>query len=489
MPARDSNCPPYICTRFNMVNIKKIRWIPVLMIFSQILLTGFVVYWLMSQFRDEKDLVHEELSRYYQESRNQVIDSLVFNRVVEPALKDSVTVVLSTSNISDTFNYQPNRPLSTTKKVSGFGFINAKQDMLIRSVKLFIKHDSTGRERERMGEPMFEGFPGILDSCLFQQFYKQKTDLKNIGISLTWIPDSIFRLVKKPGDRMVISSTLPERLPAVRISNVFPYLLTRMSPQILFALILLILTGSAFYYTNRSLNRQILLNSLRNDFVSNITHELKTPVSTVKVALEALRTFDKAKNPEVMKDYLDMAGQELNRLDQLITQVLDQSLIGEQQQVIKMTETELGPLIDVTVKSLEPRIAAQNASLRFDGGEIKTMARVDPLHFQGILTNLIDNSLKYGVDSPEISIRLFQDKNSACVEVSDNGPGIPSEYLNRVFDRFFRVPKGDTHNIKGYGLGLSFAAEVMKQHQGSISVKNINPAGCAYTLRFPLKEK
>ena len=112
---------------------------------------------------------------------------------------------------------------------------------------------------------------------------------------------------------------------------------------------------------------------------------------------------------------------------------------------------------------------------------------VDPLHFQGVLINLIDNSLKYGPENPEILIRLWQDNGSAYIEVSDNGSGIPKEYIGRIFDKFFRVPTGDTHNIKGYGLGLSFAALVMKQHQGSISVKNLDQGGCSFTLRFPLK--
>jgi signal transduction histidine kinase len=210
-------------------------------------------------------------------------------------------------------------------------------------------------------------------------------------------------------------------------------------------------------------------------------------VSTVKVALEALKTFDKVSNPAKTREYLDMAGQEMNRLDQLISKVLDQSMIGEQNQVIQLQMTNISALTGQVVLTLQPRLTARNAIIRIEDTVELDEILLDPLHYQGVITNLIDNSLKYGPENPEILIRLWQEKGSAMVEVSDNGPGIPKEYLSRVFDKFFRVPSGDTHNIKGYGLGLSFAALVMKEHGGSISVRNIEPAGCAFTMKFPIQ--
>jgi signal transduction histidine kinase len=183
-----------------------------------------------------------------------------------------------------------------------------------------------------------------------------------------------------------------------------------------------------------------------------------------------------------------MAGQEMNRLDQLISKVLDQSLIGEQKQVIQPRLSDLNHLIKNVLLSLQPRLNSRNATVRFDSSEIQESVMVDPLHFEGVLINLIDNSLKYGPENPEIEIRLWQGNGSTFIEVSDNGSGIPKEYISRVFDKFFRVPTGDTHNIKGYGLGLSFAALVMKQHQGTITVRNNELAGCTFTLRFPLKK-
>lgn len=462
------------------------------MVLSQVMLAGFVAYWLNSQYRDEKDILRDDLSRIYDESLNQVMDSVVFSRVVEPALNDSVTITVMSAGNSDTAvtcfpkavkasayiqqNGLPHQPSAA------FAFSGNKQDMLIRSVKLIISHDGdslVGKNSIR------NAFPLALDSVLFKKFFAGKIGEKDIGISMQWHPDSITQATHVHQSGLYFSSMLPSQLPGVLIKNEGPYLIRRMSAQILFALILLLLTGSAFFFTYRSLKRQVMLNSLRNDFVSNITHELRTPVSTVKVALEALKTFDKVNNPAVTRDYLDMAGQEMDRLDQLISKVLDQSLIGEQKQVIQAQPGNLKDLIDQVLLTLQPRLASRNATVTFEPSEISGLTPVDPLHFQGVLINLIDNSLKYGPEIPHIVIRLWQDTESACIEVCDNGPGIPKEYLGRVFDKFFRVPTGDTHNIKGYGLGLSFAALVMKQHRGSISVKNLERGGCSFTLMFP----
>ncbi len=492
-----------------MDNLKKIKWIPILMVFSQLMLTGFVAYWLRSQFKDEKDLLRNDVSRLYDESLNQVMDSVVFSRVVEPALNDSVTITLLSDIKKDTlvnclpkvvtgstyFSSMGSKENTVVKiavpdSMAGkehhhagtFAFVTGRQDMLIRSVKLIInqKGDSVLSKSSMPGV-----FPLTLDSLLFKKVFTGKISEKNLGISMIWYPDSLNKKVHKLKSALYFSRMVDGQLPGVLVRNEAPYLVRRMSPQILFGLILLILTGSAFYFTNRSLNRQMMLNSLRNDFVSNITHELRTPVSTVKVALEALKTFDKVNNPAITLDYLDMATQEMNRLDQLIGKVLDQSLIGEQNHLIQPLPSDLKVLIDKTLATLEPRLTSRNASISFDSASPVDPIMVDPLYFQGVLINLIDNSLKYGNEAPEITISLMQNKSSVVVQVSDNGPGIPKEYLGKVFDKFFRVPTGDTHNIKGYGLGLSFAALVMNQHHGSISVKNSDSGGCQFTLTFP----
>jgi signal transduction histidine kinase len=479
--------PIYLYLNYKMVTVKKIRWIPFLMIVSQAMLTAFVGYWLTSQYQDEKKLMQEELTRIYHEAQSQVIDSLLFARVVAPALNDSVTVTMMTT--IDTTPMRSGHADFQDQPSAAYVVAEKKQDLLIRSVKLIINHSGDSVARDHSFPGMLPGYP---DTAMLRKVYAEKVGQKKPGIKITWNPGS--------GDEVNIIATNDTTRPRIQftrfsdgpitgleIGNDAPYLIRQISPQILFALILLLLTGSAFYFTNRSLKRQILLNSLRDDFVSNITHELKTPVSTVKVAIEALKTFDKVKDPAITREYLDMAGQEMNRLDQLISKVLDQSIIGEQNRVIQPQLSSIKDLTEMVLLTLQPRLISRGATIHLDSPDSMEPVMVDPLHFQGVLNNLIDNSLKYGPENPSILIRIWESQNSVFIEVSDNGPGIPKVYLGRVFDKFFRVPSGNTHNIKGYGLGLSFAALVMMQHEGAISVKNNDQGGCVFTLRFPAK--
>jgi signal transduction histidine kinase len=258
--------------------------------------------------------------------------------------------------------------------------------------------------------------------------------------------------------------------------------------QIMFALVLLISTGAAFFFTYRNLRKQEALNTLRNDFINNISHELKTPVSTVSVALEALKTFDRKNDPSKSDEYLDIAFSEMKRLDQLISQILNTSILEDNAGYLKPEEADLISLTKDVLNSMQVRFDQKKAKIEFIASADKIILKLDKLHIQGVLINILDNSLKYCRDNPEIRVTLEQGKSSEYLRISDNGPGIPKEYLSKVFDKFFRVPKGDIHNIKGYGLGLSFADLVMKNHSGSISVMNKKEGGCEFTLIFRREE-
>ncbi|MGZ4116546.1 MAG: sensor histidine kinase, partial [Bacteroidia bacterium] len=264
------------------------------------------------------------------------------------------------------------------------------------------------------------------------------------------------------------------------------YLIKKIFPEIAFAFILILLTGFAFGISFHSMKKQSRLNILKDNFINNVSHELKTPVSTIKVAIEALQNFNALENPKITAEYLEMARLETERLEQLIDHILNTSVLESGKEIMHFEKTDLNELIQDTLTSLKWKFEKQSAQIKFHQAKYPVILNIDKLHIQGVLINLIDNSLKYNSGIPEISISTFSSNNFFKITIEDNGPGIPEEYIDKVFDRFFRVPHGDTHNVKGYGLGLTYAAQVMQQHKGTIEVKNREPKGCIFTLSFPI---
>ena len=145
---------------------------------------------------------------------------------------------------------------------------------------------------------------------------------------------------------------------------------------------------------------------------------------------------------------------------------------------------DLQKLVQEVLQTMQLRLQQHNATASFTTEGTDFRIPIDKLHMQGVLVNLIDNSLKYGVAPVHINVALAAENGAVRLSFTDNGPGIPEEYKEKVFEKFFRVPTGNRHNAKGYGLGLSYAAQVMRQHNGNINVNNVAGGGCVFTLTF-----
>jgi len=190
-----------------------------------------------------------------------------------------------------------------------------------------------------------------------------------------------------------------------------------------------------------------------------------------------LLDFDMKKDPKLTQEYLEMAHSEMNRLDLLVNQVLNNSAMEDGNKFIFPENIDLTNLVNEVLHSMQPRFDKQKAEINFQTNDEDIFVKADKLHIHGVLVNLIDNSLKYTLKKPKISIAITQNEKETKLTISDNGLGIPDEYIHKVFDKFFRVPTGDKHNVKGYGLGLNYAALVMQHHGGKISVENLDNGG------------
>ena len=501
---------------------KKISTIRLMMIISQLLLVIFMSYWLFNQFANQKNLLHEELERGLLKAEQQMIDSILAANLIDPILKDTnnfsvymIDQVKMDSTMPENFKFEHDSAPKImmqfsadtdatgsyskhSKKIKKFGVsvfdsipdstsitIHTQQDsdnpILLQSVKLFI--NSVGKFTSNEGS-ISSFYCSNIDTLLLKKLFNDFLKNNNWRFSLEWISLNNQKPINKLSFGILIYSSLFDDSYGVKIKNYQTYILKSISPQIIFALLLLLITAIAFRMAYISLKNQRKLIIIKNDFISNISHELKTPVSTVKVALEALLDFDMKKDPKLTKEYLEMAHSEMNRLDLLVNQVLNNSALEDGKKFIFPEIINLKTLVDEVLRSMQSRFDQQGAEINFQSDNDVINVEGDKLHLHGVLVNLIDNSLKYSHEKPKISIYLTQNINTTMLTISDNGIGIPDEYLNKVFDKFFRVPNGDKHNVKGYGLGLNYASLVMQQHGGKISVENLDEGGCRFTLSF-----
>ena len=231
-----------------------------------------------------------------------------------------------------------------------------------------------------------------------------------------------------------------------------------------------ILSGTiifSLFYLLHIIKKQKQLSEIKNDFISNITHELKTPIATVTSAVEGMQHFNKDNNPEKNQKYLEVSAQQLDKLKILVEKILETSTMESKDLVLEKESVDLIPLIKNTIE--KHKLNTQK-SIQFESNLNKFMYDTDVFHFENALSNLIENAIKYGGN--EINVRFLENANQTLLFVSDNGNGIPKEHQKMIFDKFYRVPNKNKHSVKGYGIGLYYTKNIIEKHNGTIELKS-----------------
>ncbi|GHV48412.1 sensor protein RprX [Bacteroidia bacterium] len=241
-------------------------------------------------------------------------------------------------------------------------------------------------------------------------------------------------------------------------------------PSVIFSMILLI----TFIFTLYIVFRQKRLSEMKNDFVNNMTHELKTPVSTISLAVQMLKDSDITKSPEVFKHISGVINDETKRLGFLVEKVLQMSLFERQKASLKLKEIDANDMIASIANTFALKVEKYGGVLDIDLQAEKSSLYADETHITNVLFNLMDNAVKYRQqDVPlKLMVRTWNEGGKLLIAVEDNGIGIKKEYLKKVFDRFFRVPTGNVHDAKGYGLGLAYVRKMVEDHNGTIRAEN-----------------
>lgn len=384
---------------------------------------------------------------------------------------------------------------------------NAQLEHYIDSAKAFReKREKQFDELQEMYDLMDEkydfygGYWGIsnygLDSGYYDSMivstvnprFKEQFQTEYEGAQTSLYPMANF------GDTLGLGGLIVARLYTGATENHYAFLvgnhktiiIKRLIPQIAFSLVVFISTGLAFMLMIMSVRRLREFSAMKNDFVSNMTHELKTPIATVAVALEALTNFNAMKDTARSEEYIDISKKELNRLSILVDKVLKMTMFDEKEPELVMEPLNLKQLsADITesMKLLFEK-AKGNYALTFDGDNFNIQG--DKVHITNVIYNLIENALKYSPTKPMVKISVVEKKDSVVLNVSDNGVGIEADQQSKIFDKFYRVPQpGDRHNVKGHGLGLAYVSKVLEKHRGSIALRSEKGQGSTFLITLP----
>ncbi len=467
----------------------------IILIFSSLaLLLLFLINWVHAAYEDEKEALHKEISYTFKDVIHSIEDSLVQKVLIGDFMVEH-------KNIRSTS-----------------GKLRQKKSIRMDSVSLVLTRSEEDLREEHLDSTVHMVFQTFTDSSeshltpgLLPVLLNWTGDSINLDVDGAEHAEEVVAMITEKFDKSIVNKELPIEYELKKIAHgdpqngitvefyhhpmenqvyaaIFPnylgYILSRMMSTILFACLLFTAISLSFYMIYSNWRKQQNLIKIKNDFISNATHELKTPISTVSVALEALSNFDVLKDKAKTKEYLQISQKELNRLKILVDKVLKMSIFEKGASKLIIEKLQIDDLVEEVLESMKIQFEKEKATVRKEVFGQDFSVEVDKVHLTNVIYNLLENAIKYCKKDPKIGIRLEASKDAIDIFIKDNGIGIGEENQRKVFNRFFRVPSGDTHNVKGHGLGLSYVASVINQHHGTIKLASSSEEGSTFHIRL-----
>lgn len=358
-----------------------------------------------------------------------------------------------------------------------------------------IFNDMMNLDKRRYIEKRLD--PGVLDSLI-------KAELKNHGINTKFeyglfsamrnslvyektgeytkeLMDESYSFVMFPNDLFNAANYLLLYFP-----NKKQFLLTQMWILLLISAVLIIVIILSFILTINTIFRQKKLSEMKNDFINNMTHEFKTPISTISLTCEALNDEDVKKSSDLYKNYINVINDENKRLGVLAEKVLQTSIMGKASFKIKQDKLDVKKVIQDVIKGVKIQVEKKGGLVETDFKTENVYIPGDKVHISNVFYNLLDNAVKYSRNNPQIRVTLENGKNGYLMAaVSDNGIGINKGEQKKIFEKLYRVSTGNIHNVKGFGLGLSYVKTIVEKHDGNISLESEPNKGTTVKVYLP----
>ncbi len=337
---------------------------------------------------------------------------------------------------------------------------------------------------------------GTLDKIIKAELYNNGIELPYHFTVITSDGSEVYRCpdYEEKGNTQIYSQILFQNDPPskqgllqIHFPNLNSYIFSSVRfliPSLIFIFVLLI----TFIVTIYSIFRQKKLTEIKNDFINNMTHEFKTPISTISLAAQMLKDPTVGKSPQMFQHISGVINDETKRLRFQVEKVLQMSMFERQKATLKMKEVDANELIAGVIHTFTLKIEKYNGTIISDLSAKSSLIFIDEMHFTNVIFNLMDNAVKYKKPDQNLAldVRTWNENNKLYISVSDNGIGIKQANLKKIFEKFYRVHTGNLHDVKGFGLGLAYVKKIIEDHKGTIRAESEIGVGTKFIIVLPL---
>ncbi len=294
----------------------------------------------------------------------------------------------------------------------------------------------------------------------------------------------IIQLIPPSGSNL--ENLTKEEFLAVIVPHSRTIVLKEITWFIMGAILFTIIITTAFFLTIRTLLKQKKLSEIKSDFINNMTHEFKTPLATISLAVDALKNEKVSGDKEKTNYFTGIIKEENKRMNKQVETILQAALLDKQEVQLNLKKLSAHAMIKSALNNIALPVENRGGSIETGLKAPKDMILADEVHFTNIINNLLDNAVKYSKENPRIQLHTSNQGNSLRIKIEDNGIGMNKETLNRIFEKFYRAHTGNIHDVKGFGLGLSYVKTMVDAHHGTIKPESILGKGSSFLITIPL---
>jgi len=408
--------------------------------------------------------------------KDTILDSIIIKEIEHVAIfktvdKDTV-LITDDKGIITTEEWIGDKKILKAIKSTGLDSLNKKDfELLTAKVMLRLSNDTINIKRiNDLLEDELKRKDIVVDYNLlivdrFEEIKETNSKINN---------DSELTVESK-------SSFLPhDSKLKMHFTNVTRTILKRIFVGILISTLLVLAVISCLFYLLKIIKHQKQLAEVKNDLISNITHEFKTPIATISVALESNKNFNEVEHDDRTNRYLDMSTNQLSKLNVMVEKLLETATLDSDNLVLNKEKVNISELLNAIVEKFQ--VTSSVKELKLIAFSEDVYLGIDVFHFENAINNLIDNAVKYGGNN--ISIELKSEAKNIIINVIDDGTGLEKQYKEKLFEQFYRVPKGNVHDVKGFGIGLYYTKKIIEKHNGTIQLE-LNKNNTIFKIALP----